>query len=315
MNELSVEYIMRWLEKKEYSYSCKGVSINLVTPASVFDLIDYGFYFIKEGLSQKKISNSCILTSSKTVASQYKQSNFIIQIEIDEQAVYYELIRDFFQPKSNGVVSKMAIVNFDSNIDSSAQIDEFTIIGKAIVGKGTIIKSHCQIGDGVIIGDNVTIESHSIIGTNGIVWAWNCKQTERVRMPQLGGVHIHNGVVLSANTIIARGSLNENSVVGESSFLAPGCRLGHGSKIGSYAHLSNNVVTAGNVSIGDNSFVGSGAIFQPRVKIHAHTIVGAGAVVNKDTTGSGFTLVGVPAREKVTKSIPNGMPKFVRNNN
>jgi UDP-3-O-[3-hydroxymyristoyl] glucosamine N-acyltransferase len=314
MNEISINSILQWLEKKNYDFSSKGTSLRSVTPASVFEIIDNGFYFIKEGLPPKDISNSCILTSSEYVTEQYEQLNYIIQINIDEQAIYYELIRDFFQPKSTSIVSKTAVISPEANIGVGTQIDDFTVIGNAQIGKGCIIKSHCHIGDGVIIGDFVVIEPSSIIGTNGVVWAWNYSQTERIRMPQLGGVQICNNVVLSANTIITRGSLNESSIIGENSFLAPGCRLGHGTQIGAYAHLSNNVVTAGNVSIGDNTFIGSGAIFQPRVKVDSDTVVGAGAVVNKSTSGPGLTLVGVPAKERKTNSVPNGMPKFIRKN-
>jgi UDP-3-O-[3-hydroxymyristoyl] glucosamine N-acyltransferase len=304
--------IIGWLDKRGYSFALLGRSSEGFVPASIFEYIENGFYFLKEGFMNNELRDCCILTSSSIIADRYSEENLILLLNTDEQSVYYEIVRDFFQEKSNGKISNTAIIKDSATIGSNVQIDDFVVIGEATIGDNTIIKSHTVINDEVIVGENVVIGCQSVIGADGIAWAWDSEQEERIRMPQLGGVCIEEGAVLAANTIIARGSLNEKSRIGKNSFLAPGCRLGHGTNIGSHAHLSNNIVTAGNVSIGDNSFVGSGAIFQPRVSIHSETIVGAGAVVNKDTTQAGMTLIGIPAREKQTNPNSKGMPQIKR---
>ena len=273
--------------------------------ASLFCPIDQGFYYFTGTEFPFAVKNSLLLCSRSLGTNNAE----LIVDSVDIQLLFYRILDHFFGQKSTGEISHLSEIHPEAKLGKNVQIDAFCVIGKCEIGDNVIIGSHTKIYDDVRIGEKTIIESGSVIGTRGIAWTWNEDQTEKVLQPQLGGVWIGKGCVLSAQTVIVRGSLNEDTVIGDYCYLAPGSRLGHGTIIGDYVHMANSIVTGGNTQIGKYSFIGSGAVFRPKVKLDENTVVGAGSVVVKNTTKPGLTLMGVPAKEMETKDELSGMPK------
>lgn len=306
MTEIEFTDILHFLESNQIDFTLvneKSVKKEYVV-ASIFCPINQGFYYLVGNDLPVQIEDSLILCNKPLNT----KNTLLVVKNIDIQLLYYRLLKFYFQQKSTGIIHSMTEIHPQAKLGKNVQIDAFTVLGNCKIGDNVVIGSHCKIYDNVIIGDNTVIESGSVIGVSGIAWTWDETQTEKVVQPQLGGVKIGSHCILSAQTVVVRGSLNENTSLGNYCFLAPGCRLGHGTRIGNYVHLANTITTAGNVVIGDYSFVGSGAVFSPKVTLHPMTIVGAGSVVIKSTTGPHKTVVGSPAREKETNKNPEGMP-------
>lgn len=314
LKTIALNTILKWFDSKQIEYQFVNPnSLNgNFTAASLFEPIKGGFYFFLGTSLPIEIKNSLILVTESFDCSD--SNNAYLSISKDPQMVYYKILGEFFGTSSNGQISPTALIHPDAKIGKNVQIDHFCIIGNCEIGDNTKIASHCILHDNTVVGEEVTIECHSVIGTTGVAWTWNEDQTEKIVQPQLGGVHIGDYCFLAAQTIIVRGSLSESTKIGKNCLLAPGSRIGHGTKIGNYVHFANSIITGGNTVIGDYCFVGSAAVFRPKVKIHENTIVGAGTVVVKNTTRSGLTLMGVPAKETPTKANPSGMPKPKSNN-
>lgn len=307
MTEIEFTDILHFLESNQIDFTLvneKSVKKEYVV-ASIFCPINQGFYYLVGNDLPVQIEDSLILCNKPLNT----KNTLLVVKNIDIQLLYYRLLKFYFQQKSTGIIHSMTEIHPQAKLGKNVQIDAFTVLGNCKIGDNVVIGSHCKIYDNVIIGDNTIIESGSVIGVQGIAWTWNETQTEKVNLPQLGGVKIGNNCILSAQTVIVRGSLNENTTLGDYCFVAPGCRLGHGTVIGDHVHLANTITTGGNTQIGDYSFVGSGVVFCPKVKIHPMTVVGAGSVVVKSTTSTNKTLLGSPAQEKETSKNPMGMPK------
>lgn len=299
LEQLQVEF--QWPEvDPEQSY----------TIASLFNPVNKGFYFYSGGAPfQFDIDDSLILSSKDFRGNNNNNGNDpILLTSEDPQRVYYQILHLLFERRSGGEIAASAKISPGAKLGKNVEIGEFCLIQDCVLGDDVVVSSHCVIHKGTSIGARTVIESGSIIGTSGVAWVWNQAQTRKIRQPQLGGVSVGENCFLGANTVIVRGSLNEETQVGKDTMMAPGCRIGHGSLIGKSVHFANNVVTGGNTRIGDFSFVGSAAVFRPKVKLHPRTIVGAGSVVVKNTSAEGLTLIGVPASEKPTKERPQGMP-------
>ena len=307
MTEIEFTDILHFLESNQIDFTLvneKSVKKEYVV-ASIFCPINQGFYYLVGNDLPVQIEDSLILCNKPLNT----KNTLLVVKNIDIQLLYYRLLKFYFQQKSTGIIHAMTEIHPQAKLGKNVQIDAFTVLGNCKIGDNVVIGSHCKIYDNVIIGDNTIIESGSVIGVSGIAWTWDETQTEKVVQPQLGGVKIGSYCILSAQTVVVRGSLNESTTIGDFCFIAPGCRLGHGTVIGNYVHLANTITTGGNVQIGDYCFVGSSAVFSPKVKLHPMTVVGAGSVVIKSTTESNKTLMGCPAREKETSSHPVGMPK------
>jgi UDP-3-O-[3-hydroxymyristoyl] glucosamine N-acyltransferase len=312
MKTLKSDDIIYHIKKSKIEFILIGDLKDKYIVASIFEIIENGFYYIKSDKIPDKIANSLILVD-KTFTGIPIKNNVILKTNADAKELFYQIVSNFFSEKSNGQISEFTIISPEAIIGKNVQIEAFSTIGKAVIQDDVIIKSNCHIYDNSIISKGVVIEPQSVIGAQGVAWTWNKNQTEKIKLPQLGGVKIGENCFLGANTIIVRGSLNEFTEIGQNSMLAPGSRIGHGTKIGNYVHFANGVITGGNTIIGDFSFIGSGVVFRPKVKLHENTIVGAGAVVVRNTSAPGLTLVGLPAKETITKETPSGLPPPKKN--
>ena len=298
--------ILYFLDNNKISYKISGKLNNTYHLASIYNPIENGFYFLINDSIPNNISNSLFLVN-QSIINQNKQH--LITINKDPQRTYYKLLNYFSEEKSNNKIKKSSVIHPDAQIGKNVQIDDFCVIGKCKIEDNVIIKNHIVIENNTIIGNNTLIESNSVIGARGIAWIWDEKQEHRIIPPQLGGVQIGNNCIIGSNSIIVRGSINENTIIGNNVLMAPGCKIGHGTIIGDFVHFANNIATGGNTHIGAFSFIGSSVTFRPKTNIHENTIVGAGSVVIKNTTKSHLTLIGVPAKEKISKANPKGMPK------
>ena len=203
--------------------------------------------------------------------------------------------------------------------------NEYTFTGRFNHGKNCDIHHTAVIGNGVEIGDNVTIGPNTVIysktkignnvridanctiGTEGMMWVWD--KGEKVYLRQLGGINIEDNVIICSGCVIVRGSANEVTHIGKGSNLAPNCAIGHGTYIGNHVHFANAVSTGGSSHISDYNFIGSGAIISAGVKLLANDIIlGSGAVATKDLTTNGV-FVGAPAKFiKAPTGKLSGMP-------
>ncbi|WP_108170069.1 DapH/DapD/GlmU-related protein [Christiangramia gaetbulicola] len=304
--ELSFEEIIDYLKINKIKYSFSGTKHTSYKICSLFEPESNGFYFFVGDNWTYNLERSLIITS---VNLDIRSENGFLHVEENPQLIYYQLLNSMFQEKSNGHISKSAIIHKKANLGKNVQIDPFVVIGKSRIGDNTIIKSHCIINDNSSIGKNVIIEPNCTIGATGTAWVWK-NNNEKIRQPQLGGVFIEDNCFIGANSVIVRGSLNEDTRVGINTVIAPGARIGHGTKIGQNVHFANNVVTGGNTKIADFCFIGSSVTFRPKVKIHQFTVVAAGAVIVKNTKRSKQLLIGLPAEEREFNGNLKGIPKF-----
>jgi UDP-3-O-[3-hydroxymyristoyl] glucosamine N-acyltransferase len=173
------------------------------------------------------------------------------------------------------------------DIHPTAVIGEGVVIGDDVtIGPNSVIYSKTQIGNGTRIDANVTI------GTEGMMWVWD--DDTRVFLRQLGGVTIGENCIVGSNSAIVRGSANEYTIIEDGVNIAPGCCIGHGTFIGKNVHLANNVTIGGSVEISNNSFLGSGSIVSPGCKIFSEILLGSGSVLIKNVNSPGV-WVGSPA--------------------
>lgn len=190
------------------------------------------------------------------------------------------------------------------NIHPTAVIGEGVKIGNNVtIGPNTVIYSKTEIGDGSRIDANCTI------GSEGMMWVWD--GNKKVFLKQLGGVKIGKNCIIGSNTVIVRGSANELTILDDGVNMAPGCCIGHGTFIGKNTHLANNLSIGGSVDLGSYNFYGCGAVVNPGVKVKvSDVILGAGSTLTKSLDTSGV-YYGIPAKK--IKNITNkhsGVPTW-----
>jgi UDP-3-O-[3-hydroxymyristoyl] glucosamine N-acyltransferase len=172
-------------------------------------------------------------------------------------------------------------------------ISAFSIIGKCEIGENSIIGSHSIIKDGVIIGKNVVIREHCLIGGPGFGMVRD-EHGHVFRMPHIGHTVIEDDVEIFPYTNVDRATFGLTRIK-RGAKLDHYVHVGHNSQVGLDTIVTAGVVFCGKSSVGDRAWLGVGSILKEGVVVEDDTFVGFGSVVLK-TVKAGTTVIGVPAR-------------------
>nr|HMS56504.1 UDP-3-O-(3-hydroxymyristoyl)glucosamine N-acyltransferase [Fimbriimonadaceae bacterium] len=152
-------------------------------------------------------------------------------------------------------IHPMAAVSPEAQVDPTASVGPFAVIERGVkVSAKARVYAHAYVGDGCTIGEGAVIFPHAVLvqdvhvgarsvihsgvvlGADGFGFGWDGKT--RVKVPQIGGVHIGDDVEIGANSTVDRATAGET-------------RIGNGTK------LDNLVQVAPNVRIGEHGVIAS----------------------------------------------------------
>jgi len=275
---------------------------------SLFAQEPYGLYFW-EGDDAPALAHAdvAVLTARRL------PGDIACQVVVEHpQRAFYLLMRHFFAAAASGetAIHPTAVIAPGARIGAGTVIGPYCVIGDCAIGAGCHLDSHVVVKDGCVVGDRVTIESHSTIGATGVAWVWDPATGERIVQPQIGGARIGDDCFIGTDVTVVRGSVNEVTSLGDGCVVAHGTKIGHGCVIGAHVHFANNVSIAGNCRLGDRTFLSSASVLRPRIALARGVIVGAGAVVTRNVDLEGVVVSGVPARLMDAKASHSGVPKL-----
>ena len=200
--------------------------------------------------------------------------------------------------KSNGIISKNAIINSLSNLHNNIQINPFCVIhqdteifenvfigSNSSIGPNVIIKKNVVIQDNVtisnsIIMENCVIQSGARIGGTGFGFEMKTKQ----KINHTGNVIIGKNSSIGSNTTIDR-AVFDSTIIGNFSNIDNLVQIAHNVVIGDFSVIAAQVGIAGSTQIGNNIKIGGQA------GIAGHLIIGDN--------------VTIAAKSGVTKNIPD----------
>jgi UDP-3-O-[3-hydroxymyristoyl] glucosamine N-acyltransferase len=238
-------------------------------------------------------TNAVVIIVESTLEIVKPTGKIFIKVN-NPKLVFLRIVRDFFSIKQDYGIHPTAFVDPLSNIHPESYIGPFTYIGKAIIGRGTVIKGNCHIGDDTKIGQNVSISAGTVIGSDGFGYARN-EIGELEKFPHIGGVIIEDDVEIGANTCVDRGTLGNT-------------RIKKGVKIDNLVHIAHNVIVGedtaviansmlgGSSTIGNNTWISPSVCIRDGVSIGSNVTVGLAALVTKNIP-DGEIWAGFPAKK------------------
>ena len=236
-----------------------------------------------------KYKNDIINTKAKACFINKEYSNLLPKnciplITNNPYQAFIHTLNIFFPlKKSNGKISKNAIIHNNSKIESNVEIQDGVIIKENVfIGKDSIVSSNTTIDENVhiysnvtisnnchisncVIQKNTTIQSGVVIGTPGFSFA--IENEDSNIMNHLGKVIIGKNVRIGANSTIVRGSLLD-TVISDNVKIDNLVHISHNVKIGKGSIIAAQSGIAGSTSIGENVIMGG------QVGISGHLIIG-----------------------------------------
>lgn len=166
-------------------------------------------------------------------------------------------------------------------IGNDCKIDPTAVIGDdCVIGDNTIIRKN------VVIGDHVTIGECCILGEMPTLWDIDGNDSKCLD----NSLIIGNNVTIKSHTVIERGGSTEASVIGDYTMIGPFCYLSHDAHIGEHCLLFPYVFFCGNVTLKDRVLVFSHTTIFNHIVLEDNTTIFHGTNVRESTEGHAFII-------------------------
>lgn len=198
---------------------------------------------------------------------------------------------------ANVAIGPNAVIEQDVVLHDDVQIGAGTVIGQGtIVGAGTRTWSNVSIYHNVTIGAQCLIQANTVIGSDGFGYAPLNKDGDQhwIKIPQIGGVTIGDGVEIGASTSIDRGAIND-TVIGNGVILDNQIQIGHNVEIGDFSVVAGATAIAGSTKIGRNVTIGGCCSIVGHITICDRAFITGRAFVINDIKEPGVYSSGMPA--------------------
>jgi len=239
-------------------------------------------------------------------------------VRVDNPYSAFTLLLDKYNEAVNAQtlksgIDKMAFVHPTAKIGNNVFIDAFAYVAEnAIVGDGcrlnaqTFVGANVKIGQNSIffpgvkiyhgsqIGNNVTIHSNTVIGSDGFGFAPQ-KDGSYSKIPQIGNVVIEDDVEIGANTTIDRATMG-STIVRKGAKMDNLIQIAHNVEIGQNTVLAAQSGVSGSTKIGPNSVIGGQVGIAGHLSLAKGTQIGAQAGINFNITEENKQWHGSPAQ-------------------
>ncbi|MDP1764599.1 MAG: UDP-3-O-(3-hydroxymyristoyl)glucosamine N-acyltransferase [Sediminibacterium sp.] len=209
----------------------------------------------------------------------------------------YLKIINHFRP----FIAATKMISEDVSVGEGSVIMPNVFIGRQVtIGKNCVIYPNVSLLDYTVIGDEVIIQSGSVIGSDAFYY--NTKKRRELwykRMQSCGNVVIENNVEIGAGCTIDRGVTAET-------------RIGKGTKLDNMVHIGHdttvgkNCLFAAQVGIAGGTIIEDGVTLWGQVGVNKTLTIGANAVVLAQSgvpssLKGGKTYFGYPAEDASIK--------------
>lgn len=272
-------------------------------PASLNNPKDNAVMFIIEGYMKykenfNKVSNCLIFWPEEIeVPEKIKQKHAILQCKnphLRYCSFFQENNITYLPKKENGSFEDGTFIAESAKIGSNVVIMPGGYIsGGVTIGNDVYIGAGTKLMGDVFISDRVVIRENSVIGADGL-------STDRdingkaVTMPQFGGVILEEDVQIGANTVIARGAIDD-TIIRRGSKIDNQCFISHNVIVGEDTFVVGETIMFGSSSTGNQAYLSGNSTIRNGIHIGDKAVVGMGSVVVKNVE-AGKTIKGNPAK-------------------
>lgn len=248
-------------------------------------------------------TNASVVIVAKTFVPQQNFNSTLIKVE-DPYSAFSILLEKYNEIATASQqltgIDSTAIIHPNAKIGKNVYIGPFCyiaddviigdntqLIAQNYIGTGSRVGSNCIFFPGVklytysILGNNITIHSNTVIGSDGFGFAPQSDGSYH-KIAQIGNVVIEDDVEIGSNTTIDRATMG-------STYIRKGVKLDNLIQIAHNVEIGKNTVIAAQTGVSGSTKVGENSIIGGQVGVAGHLIlanktqIGAKSGINFNT--------------------------------
>ena len=250
-------------------------------------------------------TKAMFVVTSKKLSNLFNKDQFVLisnNLDCDIARISNLFYRDKTKKEilslPESITGTSSDVSINSIIDNGVIIgDNFSMDSFSSIGHNCTIGNNVKIGKNVaisnsIIGDNVTIGDGTKVGQTGFGFTYDTDNNP-LKIYHIGRVIIQNNVNINSNCTIDRGSFND-TIIGENTFIDNLVHIAHNVTIGNNCMIAGQCGFAGSAKIGNFVQIGGQTGIGGHIKISDFVKIAAKSGVIRDIA-KGETVMGYPA--------------------
>lgn len=231
--------------------------------------------------------NGCCVVAEKgmEISDELRRKhNFIITNDprLSFAKIYKQLAEQERANRENRNYSNVngSIIGENVKIGKNTIIEPFCFIDHdVIIGSDTIICSGTRIRSNTIIGSGCLIKDNSVIGTPGFSFERD-EEDNFVKIPQLGGVVIHDNVEIGALSTVDSGTI-EPTEIHDQVKMMDHAHIAHNVTIGKKTVVGAGTTIAGSTRIGENVWISPNCTITHKISIGNGAVLGLSSRIHK----------------------------------
>lgn len=204
----------------------------------------------------------------------------------------------FYQPPVyEAGIHPTAVIDPTAKIGNGTHIGAYVVVGHGVrlgdhatllphvvlypgvqAGSHLFAHAHAVVRENCVLGDHVTLENGSIVGSDGFGFAKN-ELGHWEKIPQSGPVRLGNRVDVQANATIDRATVGATEI-GDGTKVDNLVQVGHGSRVG------ENTLLCAQTGLAGSSVIGNNVILAGQTGIAGHCSVGDGVILTAQSAVS-----------------------------
>lgn len=206
--------------------------------------------------------------------------------------------------------SELAIVHPEADVHPEATLYPFAVVEKGVkvaaraviyphcflgenseIGEDTVLFPSCVVMEGCKVGKRVLVHACTVIGGDGFGFAPTREGIEKI--PQVGGVVIHDDVELGPGNSIDRGAFTD-TVIGRGCKFDSQVHIAHGVELGEFSMIAGGAAIAGGAKTGKRFMMAGHAALGPGLVMGDNIVLGPKCGMTRSTSEPG-EYMGLPA--------------------
>jgi len=226
----------------------------------------------------KTCSNiACVITRDELV--QLMPKGMGVMVSEQPRKSYYEIHNRLAKEADFCGRPAKTVIGDSSDIHPRAYVAEKNVR----IGERCSIAPNVSILENTIIEDDVIIRAGSVISSEG--FRFERFGEEILPVLHAGGVHIHKGVEIQANTCVDRAKFGgDYTEIGESTKIDNLVHIAHNAVIGKRCLIAACAIVAGSTIVEDDVWIGPNATISNKLKVGKGAFITMGAVVTRSVS-------------------------------